>query len=120
MKFFFINDLANKDMINHPFLSPAAVFSHKPPYMKALRSQTSDRSDANTFNMVDGLIIGLIILYIIVGVCFLAPVYFTTHFVLGLIKPAESKPTSARSNQVNNDVLTGQGPVSPDPHCRVS
>ena len=120
MKFLFINDLANKDMVNHPFPSPAAVFSHKPPYMKSLRAQNSARSDSNTFNMVDGLIISLIALYIVVGVCFLAPVYFTTHFVLGLIKPADSKPISATSNPVNNNALTGQGSAVQDPHCRVS
>ncbi|MDJ0708479.1 MAG: hypothetical protein QNJ46_34855 [Leptolyngbyaceae cyanobacterium MO_188.B28] len=120
MKFLFIDELASKDMVNLSLLSPAAVLSPNPSYMKSAHSQNSDRSDSNTFNMVDGLIVALIAFYIILGACFLAPMYFTTHFVFGLIKRSDSKPTSGTSHHGKNDILTGQGSVSSDPHCRVS
>ena len=92
--------------------------------MKSPYLQNSAPSHSNNFNAIDGLIIVLMIFFIITGVCLLAPVYFTTHFVLGLIKPADSKPASASSNQVENDELKGQNNTSQDasqmPECRVS
>ena len=94
IKFWFIDNLASQSL-----LFSIALFSQESQSMKFPHSQSSAPCHANHFDAIDSLIISLIIFFIIVGVCLLAPVYFTTHLVLGLIKPAASKPASASSNQ---------------------
>ena len=92
--------------------------------MKSSQSQNSDPYRSNTFDAIDSVIIGLIICFILVGACLLGPVYFTTHLVLGLIKPADPKPAKAASNPVENNTQNNQTRASQDasqmPRCRVS
>lgn len=84
--------------------------------MKSPGPQNSNPSCSNNFNrvgnmvdlnVVDGLIISLIIIFIIAGACLLAPAYFTTHLVLNLIKSAKSTPASNSLNQAENQDLNG-------------
>ena len=87
--------------------------------MKSLGAQNSNPSYSNNFkfnrvgnmvdlNVVDGLIIGLLMIFIIVGACLVAPAYFTTHFVLNLIKSAKSAPARNSLNQAENQDLNGR------------